>query len=146
MINVGCESGSQPILNDMRKGLTLDRIRNTFRWARELGIERRAFFLLGMPNETEADVLLTEQFAAEIQPDVFGVTILCPYPGSDHYDPRTMRGFDWSRTDEYTNPYWSTAHFTNTELRQWQRRLTERFSSTLAWHHRVLCPDAGKAP
>jgi radical SAM superfamily enzyme YgiQ (UPF0313 family) len=138
MINVGCESGSQKILNDMHKSVTVEKIREVFRWAREIGLERRAFFLIGMPNETREDVLLTEKLIEELDPEVFGLTILCPYPGSDLYDPQKMRGYDWSLTDEYANPYWETEHFTNAELKNLQRRLTEKFRTKLAWHHTVM--------
>jgi radical SAM superfamily enzyme YgiQ (UPF0313 family) len=126
-IDVGCESGSQRVLNEMRKGLHVAKVRQTFAWAREVGLERRAYFLLGMPSETREDIRQTEQLAEEIEPEVFGVTILCPYPGTDHYDPAAMRDYDWSRCDEYSNPYWRTPHFSNAELHAIQGALTESF-------------------
>ena len=138
LINVGCESGSQNILNDMRKSTTVEKIRQVFQWGREVGLERRSFFLIGMPNETVDDIRLTEKLVEEIQPDIFGVTILCPYPGSDFYDPATMKNHDWSLADEYTNPYWETRHFTNSELKERQQYLTDKFSSNLAWHNKLI--------
>jgi radical SAM superfamily enzyme YgiQ (UPF0313 family) len=135
-INVGCESGSQAILNDMRKGLTVEKIRQVFRWGREIGLERRGYFLLGMPNETAEDIHLTEKLVEEIQPDVFGITLLCPYPGTDFYDPKTMKTYDWTFADEYSNPYWANAHFSNAELKQKQACLADKFSSQLTWHNR----------
>lgn len=137
-INVGCESGSQKILHDMRKGLLVERIRRVFQWGREIGIERRGFFLIGMPNERSEDIMLTEKLVAEIQPDVFGVTILCPYPGTDFYDPSTMKHHDWTLADEYSNPYWETEHFTNSELREQQEYLAKKYSAKLTWHNRVI--------
>jgi radical SAM superfamily enzyme YgiQ (UPF0313 family) len=142
MINVGCESGSQRILNDMRKSVTVEKIKAVFRWGRELGLERRGFFILGMPNETEADIRLTERLVEEIDPDVFGVTILCPYPGSDFYDPENMRGYDWFLADEYTNPYWRTPHLSNAQLKLWQKRFMDRFRSKLAWHNTLISEAA----
>jgi len=137
-INVGCESGSQRILDDMRKGLTVERIIRTFAWAKELGIGRRAYFLIGMPNETVKDIKKTEQLVERIQPDVFGITIVCPFPGCDLYDPKTMRGYDWSAADEYSNSYWSTPNLSNADLKYWQAYLMGRFSRRLAWHNRLL--------
>jgi len=142
-IDIGCESGSQRILNDMRKGLHTSKVREVFGWAREAGIERRAYFLLGMPNETADDVGMTEGLAAEIDPEVFGITILCPYPGTDHYDPETMKDYDWSLCDEYANPYWSTQHFSNADLRAIQKHLTAKFADSLSWHNRMLDEDPG---
>ena len=138
MINIGCESGSQRMLNDMRKGITVDKIKKVFQWGKEVGIERRGFFLLGMPNETVEDVRLTEELVEEIQPDVFGITILCPYPGSDFYDSGKMKDYDWSFADEYSNPYWETVYFSNAELKQWQNYFSDKFSSTLAWHNKIV--------
>lgn len=135
-INVGCESGSPKVLRDMRKGTTVEKIIDVFDWSRECGLERRAFFLLGMPTETKEDILLTEKLVERIRPEVFGVTILCPYPGSDLYDPEKMKGVEWEMTDEYSNDFWSTEHFTNIELKEWQKYLTERFKDRLAWHHK----------
>ena len=138
LINVGVESGSQRILNDMKKGLSVEKVRNVFRWGRELGLERRGFFFLGMPNETEQDIRLTEKLVEEIQPEVFGVTILSPYPGTNHYDPETMKGYDWSFADEYSNPYWKTVHFSNAEIKNWQTYLTDKFSKNLSWHNKII--------
>ncbi len=138
LINVGVESGSQRILNDMKKGLSVKNVKNVFRWGRELGLERRGFFFLGMPNETEADIRLTEKLVEEIEPDVFGVTILSPYPGTSHYDPNTMKDYDWTFADEYSNPYWQTQHFSNSEIKRWQTYLTDKFSANLSWHNRII--------
>ena len=145
LINVGCESGSQRILNDIGKGLVVDKIKRVFQWGRELGLERRGFFLLGMPNETVEDIRLTEKLVEEIQPDIFGVTILCPYPGTDFYDAASMRDYDWSLADEYSNSYWHTRHFSNAQLKQWQEVLTGKYADKLAWHHKILKKRRGNA-
>jgi radical SAM superfamily enzyme YgiQ (UPF0313 family) len=137
-INVGCESGSQRILDGMKKGLKIEQIERVFAWAREIGLERRAFFLLGMPNETVEDIRLTEKLVERIDPEVFGVTILCAYPGTDLYDLVTMRDHDWSSTDEYTNDFWHTPHLSNRDLKYWQSYLTDRFAEKLAWHNQIL--------
>lgn len=138
LINIGCESGSQKILNDMKKGVTVDKVKQVFQWGREVGLERRSFFLIGMPNETEEDLRATEQLIDDIQPDIFGVTILCPYPGSDLYDPVTMKNWDWSCADEYSNPYWQTQYFTNEKLKKWQKAFSNKVKDKLAWHQQVL--------
>ena len=134
-INVGCESGSPRILNAMKKGVTPETLINVFDWAKENGIKRRAFFIIGMPEETEEDLLMTEKLAERLMPDVFGVTILCPYPGSDLYNHDSMRFVEWDKTDEYSNDFWSTRHFSNDQLKAWQKRLTDKFKNNLAWHH-----------
>lgn len=137
-INVGCESGSPRVLKDMNKGTTIDKIIDVFDWAREYGIERRAFFLLGMPSETEEDIRMSDQLVERIRPDVFGVTILCPYPGGGLYDHETMKNIEWEKTDEYSNDFWCTEHFTNEDLKKWQKYLTDKYKDSLAWHHKKM--------
>ncbi len=137
-INIGCESGSQKILNTIRKGLTVEKIKQVFLWGKELGIERRGYFLIGMPDETVEDIKLTEALIEEIKPDVVGFTLLCPYPGTDFYNPDEMKDYDWSLTDEYSNPFWQTDHFTNKELKEQQKCLTEKYPENLAWHHKII--------
>ena len=87
--------------------------------------KRRAFFLVGMPNETNEDVEMTKKFITKIKPDCYGVTMLCPYPGCDLYDHDTMKDIDWAQADEYGNDFWSTEHATNNELKARQKYLTD---------------------
>ncbi len=130
-INVGCESGSQKILNQIGKGTKIEHIKNVFRWAKDYGIERRAFFLLGMPDESSRDILETIRLIDEIQPDVVGFTILAPYPGTDFYDPQLHKDVDWSKVDEYSNDIWRSNHFTNDELKLIQASLINKYSGNL---------------
>lgn len=131
---VGCESGNARILKGIRKGITIDSIRRVFEWGRKYNIQRRAFFMIGFPNETEKSIKATLKLAKEIDPDIFGVTILAPYPGTDFYDPYKFKNVDWSLVDEYSNDFWETENFTNKELKEIQAMLAENFSDKLAWH------------
>ncbi|MBL8291817.1 MAG: B12-binding domain-containing radical SAM protein [Bryobacterales bacterium] len=137
-IAVGVESGSPKILRQIGKGTTVSSIRNCIRWAKDAGIAVRAYFILGMPEETVADLELTEQFADELDVDEYGFTILCPYPGTQMYDPRVHEPLLSHMTDEYSNDFWATNSVSNAELRQWQRRLTAKFADRLTWHNRAV--------
>ena len=128
---MGVESGSDRILKDIGKGLRVKRIKKAFGWAKDAGIERRGFFLFGMPNETREDLLLTETLIDEIKPDVVGFTILCPYPGTAFYDPTTHKNVDWEKADEYSNDFWSTEHFTNIELKAQQAYFKTKYDLLL---------------
>lgn len=137
-INVGCESGSPRILRKMRKGISVEQLIRVFDWAREFGIERRGYFIMGLPEETADDLKLTEALVERLDPQVFGITIVCPYPGTDLYDPARHRDIDWAKTDEYANDFWATPHLSNADLKRWQKHLTDKFRDRLAWHHTVL--------
>ena len=49
-----------------------------------------------------------------------------------------MKDYDWTFADEYSNPYWETKYFSNTEIKRWQGYLTNKFSSSLSWHNRLI--------
>jgi radical SAM superfamily enzyme YgiQ (UPF0313 family) len=135
---VGCESGSSKILKDIRKGIGPQMIKRVFKWGEQYGLQRRAFFMVGLPNEDEDSIKATLKLAKEIKPDIFGMTILAPYPGSDFYDPIKHKDIDWSEVDEYTNDFWETKNFTNQELKDIQAMFADEFSDNLAWHMELV--------
>ena len=137
-MNVGCESGSPRILKSIKKGVSVESIAQVFDWAREIGLERRSYFLIGHPGETADDIRLTEKLVERIEPEVFGVTILCPYPGGDLYEHEKHKNIAWEGTDEYANDFWQTEHLSNRELKKWQDYLAEKFSRSLCWHNQVI--------
>jgi anaerobic magnesium-protoporphyrin IX monomethyl ester cyclase len=137
-INVGCESGSPKILKSIRKGITVESVAQVFDWARDIGLDRRGYFLIGYPDETLEDIKLTEKLVQRIDPEVFGVTILCPYPGTALYEHDKFKDIAWNETDEYSNDFWETEFFSNAELKGWQDRLAERFEEKLVWHNKEI--------
>jgi len=141
-INVGVETGSDKIQKDIGKGINWERTKRVFDLAKIYGIERRAFFILGMPNETEEDIKLTEKWIDEVKPDVVGFTILCPYPGSEHYDKKLYKDIDWSITDEYSNSFWHSKYHTNNELKNWQNYLKNKYDKLLC-ERQEYNPDYG---
>ena len=143
-IMVGCESGSQKILNDIRKGLTVEKIKKVFEWGRKYGLNRRAFFMLGMPNESSESIMDTIQLIRDIDPDVVGFTILCPLPGTEFYDKVKFKDVDWSKADEYENDFWETKNFTNKELKKIQKILCQMFKTKLPWHQRFFMEKQGE--
>jgi radical SAM superfamily enzyme YgiQ (UPF0313 family) len=137
-IAIGIESGSPKILKQIGKGTSVATIRRCSDWAKRAGIIRRGYFILGMPDETEDDLLLTEQFAEALDLDEYGFTLLCPYPGTQLYDRSQHGGIRWEDTDEYSNEFWGTKTVSNSRLKEWQARLVERFSNRITWHNKVL--------
>lgn len=78
--------------------------------------------MIGMPNETKDDILMTKKLIDRIDPDYFAVTILCPYPGSGFYSEK-FKSVKWEDTDEYYNDFWNTKYLSNKELKYWQKYL-----------------------
>jgi anaerobic magnesium-protoporphyrin IX monomethyl ester cyclase len=82
-IDFGVESGSQKILNRMRKGTRPDTIRGAFALVHEVGMRTGASFILGTPGEEEEDASETLALARELQSDWTVFFFSTPYPGTE---------------------------------------------------------------
>ncbi len=85
-IDFGVESGSQEVLNRLRKGTTVEQARKAFRVCKNVGIRQFANFMINTPDETEEDVEKTIALARELNADINIFNITTPYPGTDIYD------------------------------------------------------------
>ena len=132
----GVESGSPKILADMHKNTTIDKIKEIFRITKKYGIKTRAYFLLGMPNETMEDIKMTEKLCDELDPEIVGFTLLAPYPGNEYFDYETMKDWDWSTFDEYNNNWVKTKTISNEELKQEQQRLIEKYKKQITFRQK----------
>jgi anaerobic magnesium-protoporphyrin IX monomethyl ester cyclase len=132
----GVESGSPKILKDMHKNTSIGHIRDVFKMCKKYDIKTRAYFLLGMPNETIEDIRMTEALCEEIQPDIVGFTLLAPYPDNEFYDHATMKDWDWSTFDEYNNGWVKTKTLSNQDLKREQIRLVEKYQNHITFRQK----------
>lgn len=137
-IAVGVESGSPKILKQIGKGTTVEKIKKSVEWAKKAGILARGYFILGMPDETEEDIKMTEILAEELDLDEYGFTILCPYPGTQMYDSGKYKSVDWENADEYSNDFWQPNNLSNQQLKNWQQYLIKKFKEKLTWHNKAI--------
>ncbi|MFX1606802.1 MAG: B12-binding domain-containing radical SAM protein, partial [Promethearchaeota archaeon] len=68
-IYIGAESGSQRILNKIKKGIRLSQVIRAVRQAKRVGLEVVLSFILGIPGETQKDIRSTIDFACKLDPD-----------------------------------------------------------------------------
>lgn len=95
LMGMGVESGSPRILDLLKKGTNLDRIRETFMNCRKAGISSKAFFMVGLPGETHEDYRRSLNFAKQLSPDFFWLSVFLPFPGTESF--QQMGGtFDYS--------------------------------------------------
>ena len=81
-MTMAIESGNQKVLKDLiRKPLKLDKVREINRMARELGIFRLAYFIIGFPGETKEQIMDTIKFARELRLDLSAIFIYQPAAG-----------------------------------------------------------------
>jgi hopanoid biosynthesis associated radical SAM protein HpnJ len=83
LVVVGYESGNQQILNNVKKGLRVDRARRFARDCRDLGITVHGTFILGLPGETRETIEETIRYAKEVNPHTIQVSVAAPYPGTE---------------------------------------------------------------
>jgi anaerobic magnesium-protoporphyrin IX monomethyl ester cyclase len=82
----GIESGVQKNLDRIRKGTTIEQIRNAVELTSEAGIEAYGTFMFGIPGETFEEGLQTIDFACSLPLDYAVFVNLTPLPGSEVYD------------------------------------------------------------
>jgi hopanoid biosynthesis associated radical SAM protein HpnJ len=93
LLLVGYESGNQQILNNVKKGLRVDRARQFAADCRELGITVHGTFILGLPGETRETIQETIRFAREVNPHTLQVSVAAPYPGTELYQRAKEQGW-----------------------------------------------------
>ena len=133
---MGLESGNAEIQRHIGKGINLATIRRAFKAAKDAGLMRRAYVLMGTPLETKETIRETEALIDEVKPDTVSFSILAPYPGTEYYRPE-FADWDWEKVDEYggdVNQYHNLGltKMTRPELLAERLRLIERYKRNLS--------------
>jgi hopanoid biosynthesis associated radical SAM protein HpnJ len=98
LLLVGFESGNQQILQNIKKGVRVERARQFAKDCRDLGITIHGTFIVGLPGETKETIQETIRFAQEINPHTIQVSIAAPYPGTQLWKQAKENG--WLPEDE----------------------------------------------
>lgn len=99
-IAYGIESGSQEILDFLKKGITLNQIRDALKFTRHAGIMNRGYFMIGVPTETIQTIRKTIDFLLELKLDDFHMSMYTPHPGTEiskSIDKYGTLDNDWKR-------------------------------------------------
>lgn len=83
---IGFESGSDRVLKFLRKGCTRSQNLRAAQVCHENGIKVWANYMLGLPTETNDEVLETLSMLEEIRPYHCSPAFYTPHPGSDLYE------------------------------------------------------------
>ena len=112
-IKLGIESGVQRVLNRMRKGITLQQIKQAFLWCKQVGIETFGYIMLGNPGETYDDIEETIRFTKKISPDYVHCAVFTPYPSTESYQEYIQKtgkdpwlDFARSPSQDFQVPVW----------------------------------------
>lgn len=124
-MSVGIESGDQKILNDMKKGLTLELIKDKIDLINKVGIDVNGFFIVGYPTETRQTILRTIKFAKKLNIKRAHFSSFLPLPGTEATEMLKKEGLidkiDWSKLF-YSDVPFAPKGMTKKELKKLQCR------------------------
>lgn len=130
-IAIGVESGSQTVLDICHKGVRLERIVESFRLMKKMGFETWAFFMFGLPGETELTIQETIAFALKLDPDIAKFHLLKPFPGNETYEYFSSKGFilthDYRQYGFHTPPIHRLETLLPADMVRWQKIAYRKF-------------------
>ena len=124
-LQFGVEAGNQAMLDCLKKNITLEQIRNAFRWCNELGISSASCLIIGQPFDTKETIEQTVRLGIELQElgaqIVFSIST--PYPGTymyDHTDEFDLEIID-EDFDDYTTQHavYNSKHLSAEEIQNY---------------------------
>lgn len=93
-LDIGVESGSNNLLNNMHRGYTTEHIKEIAQIARELDIITNFNIVIGFPGETDNTIKLTAELINEARPDTFSCFQLFIAPHSNIYKNKEKYGIE----------------------------------------------------
>lgn len=136
LMSLGIESASQKILNNVKKGITVDQIRKAIYLIKKTGILITAHFIVGLPGETKETAEKTIEFAKKIDVDYIQVYCAVPYPKTKLYEIAKKRKWivcnDWSKYEIDTNVM-RNDDLTSEEIREYRENFLKEFYFRPKW-------------
>jgi len=84
-VGIGIESGSYSVLENIKKDINLDQVKEIIKAFRREGIIVYGFFMLGLPGDTPETMNETINFAVESDPHIADFSMTIPFPGTELY-------------------------------------------------------------
>lgn len=125
-VGFGIESGNEQILKNIKKGISKDKVRESVKISHDLGLETWGFFIVGLPGETVETIKDTIKFAKELDIDFAKFLILKPYPGSEIFNElfakNLIDNFNYENYGIYTAPVHHLEEMSSKDILYWQKR------------------------
>lgn len=132
---IGAESGSQKIIDKMDRRVTIENVQSMIRLTQKIGIEAGTFIMVGYPEETHDDILLTMKHIEACNPSVLTLTKAYPIKGTDLYhemEEKFINQLNWKTSSDrdicFELPY-SDQYYTNAIrflMNGWQAKRTNK--------------------
>jgi len=133
-IHMGVESGDANLSKTVAKvGLNLDKTKEIFHYAREMGLNTRAFFIIGLPGETKETIEKTLEFAREIKANDYIFNSVTPFPGTKLHEIAEKNG--WIVNKNWENfivdeTVMRNDNLTEDDIRYFVKKANKEFSKT----------------
>ncbi len=92
-LTFGVESGSNNVLQTLKKGETREQLESAIATATDLGFNVTLFFVIGSPGEEAEDIRQSFQLARKYDVDRVYFFNLTPIPGTEFYDWAVAQGY-----------------------------------------------------
>ena len=126
MIAYGFESGSQAVLDNAKKGITINQIRDAAKWTEEAGIRIWGYFIIGLPGETKETIEETIKLSKELPIYIANFGVGAPYPGTEFYKLAMENGWltstNWEDFDQNYSAIISFENLSSDEIIEGIRR------------------------
>lgn len=104
MINYGIESASQKVLDNVKKQITIEQIKNAVYLTKKVGIKVWGYFIIGLPGENWQTIDKNIKLAKELPLDLVNFAVGAPYPGTEFFRLADEKGWlttkDWEKYDQ----------------------------------------------
>lgn len=131
---IGIESGSDFILKNINKNITVKQNERALKIFYEAGIRVKIGVIIGLPSESEETVKETWEFCERMEPYIndWGITTLVPYPGSAIYDHHEDFDIQFDKNKIYEahtggKCVVSTSALSIEEIADWRKTFYKRF-------------------
>jgi radical SAM superfamily enzyme YgiQ (UPF0313 family) len=112
-INYGFESGSQRVLDGMKKGITIEDQKRVAKAMHEVGISMGGYVLFGYPGEEWSDIERTIELIREIQPVDYSTSVALPMPGTEFHSlvgDMMLEDRAWEEQDPDESTVWKSPY------------------------------------
>lgn len=129
-ISYGIESGSQEILDFIRKGITVEQAERAVKLAKRAGIKVNGFFILGHPMETKESIMKTIALMLKLDLDSVSLHFFVPFRGSWAYKNVSKLGTfidNWEKMREDSPDVFVPNGFSREELIYYKKLSVKKF-------------------
>ena len=136
----GYESGNQQVLDEIKKGITLEQSKAFAENARKLDIKVFGCFMIGLTGDNLETIEETYKFAQSVYPDMCFFQQAVPFPGTGFYEWAKENGYlitedysKWLNEDGYLNCLVDYPYADHKEIEKLRDNLMSKYYFSFAY-------------